>query len=179
MAKKKNNKKKLNKKEVEVVNTTVKDEMHKIIRLLCIVLIILGLFFLLTTYLTNKKSSKSNSKESNSSVEIGYQKVLLGNSFNVSDGEYLVLYYNMSDSDLNTKMSSLINNYESKSKPFYIYTVDMSSSFNKKHASNQANTNPTKVEELAIAGPTLIKFNNKKVEKYIEGYESIKGYLEQ
>ncbi|MBR3049462.1 MAG: hypothetical protein IKG58_02780 [Bacilli bacterium] len=172
--KKKNNKKKVNKKEMEVVNTTVKEEFHKIIRLLCVVLIVLGIFFLLTTYITNKKT-KTNKK--NDDVEIGYQEILLGNSFNVSDGEYLVLYYDMSNSDLNSKMSTLINDYESKNLPLYIYTVNMSNRFNKKYASSESNSNPTKVSELSIAGPTLIKFTDRTVDEYIEGYDSIKEYL--
>ena len=58
-----------------------------------------------------------------------------------------------------------------------LYSVDMNDPINTKYKSDSSNPNLTNATELKINGPTLIKFNNKKVEEYIEGTDSIIDYL--
>ena len=95
----------------------------------------------------------------------------------MGDGEYLVLYYDESNKDINNEMSSLVNTYKNSSDHLTIYTVNMNSPFNSKYSSTSSNTNPSNASEMKINGPTLIKFGNNKVEEYIEGSEDISNYL--
>ena len=161
----KNNKKKTN---------NISKEALSIIKLLVIVLVVLGIFYLLTVYITSKKENKYVKEEKTGNVDIGYQEILAGSSFNIDEDEYIVIYYDMSDKDLKSKITTAISKYESKDKHLPIYTVNMNSAFNKKYNSDNSNNNPSSLEELSINGPTLIKFSNKEVEEYIENYDNIK-----
>ena len=175
MSKKKNKKNKETIKEVK--NNTYKD-IFSTLKLLLVVLLVLGIFYLLTVYITSKKENKYVKEEHTGNVDIEYQEILAGSSFNIDEDEYIVIYYDMSDSTLKSNITSSISKYESKNDHLPIYTVNMGSAFNKKYNSNESHNNPSSLDELSINGPTLIKFNDKKVEDYIESYDSIKEYLE-
>ncbi|MBQ2639721.1 MAG: hypothetical protein IJF92_03055 [Bacilli bacterium] len=166
---KKNNKKKTN---------NVSKEIYSIVKLLVIVLVILGIFYFLTVYITSKKENKYVKEEKTGNVDISYQEILAGSSFNIDEEEYIVIYYDMSDKDLKSNITTSISKYESKEKHLPIYTVNMSSAFNKKYNSSESNNNPSSLEELSISGPTLIKFSNNEVNEYIESYDNIKEYLD-
>lgn len=170
MSKSNKNNKKVEKKD--------NNEVFKIIKTLVIVLVVLGIFYLLTVYITSKKEDKYVKEETTGSADIGYQEILAGSSFSIDDNEYIVVYYDMSDDKLKSDITTLISSYESNKDHLPIYTVNMNSAFNKKYKGSNSNTKPNSLEELSINGPTLIKFNNKEVEDYIENYDNIKGYLE-
>ena len=41
----------------------------------------------------------------------------------------------------------------------------------------KSNKNPTKASELAINGPTIIRFRDGNVREYIEGFDKVVDYL--
>lgn len=177
MAKKKtNNKKKMYKAEI-TTNTSFKESISKIIKILVIVLIIFGIFYLLTVYLTNRK--ESSSKRIVSEAIIQYEEILAGSSFNMKSDEYIVIYYDKSNDDLKSNITNYITNYQDKENHLSLYTVDMSSAFNNKFNSSESNDHPSIVNDLKINGPTLIKFINHDAADYIEGVSEIENYLKQ
>lgn len=142
------------------------------------VLCILGLFYLLTIYITNKHSNKNNTTETETTEEsINYDKISIGKTFSVSSDDYLVVFYDTSNSDISNTYSNLISTYKAKEEHLPIYYVDMNDSFNKKYTSSEGNRNATNASELSINGPTLIKVSNNALVDYLEGEESISEYL--
>lgn len=177
MAKGKRNTRKQNLKKIESVGGFDGDIKGKIIAVIC-VLLFFGAFYLLTLYITNKNSDKTDDNDKEKVVEISYDTIMLGRSLSMSDGEYLVIYYDKSDEEINSTYSSLVSTYKAKSEHLTIYTVDMSNGFNKKYVTDgESNKSPESVDAMAINGPTVIKVNENKVVEYIEGQEAISSYL--
>ena len=140
------------------------------------IIIIFCLFYFLTVYITGRDTKKSTTTDSSSSY-ISYTEILAGRSFSMPEKEYLVLYYDRSDTELLSTFSSVISNYRSDENHYALYTVDMSDAMNQGYANEKSNWNPTDISELAINGPTLIRFHNGKVEAYYEGSTDITDYL--
>lgn len=165
-------------KMIDSVDTNFKGEMGKVIKVLIAVLLFFGLFYLLTVYLVNKNSTSNVKEKVPEEATIQYQEILAGSSFNVKKDEYVVLFYDMSDTSLKSDYTSLLTTYEAKETHLPIYTVNMGNSFNKPFAKENANTSPTNVDELSINGPTLVHFKVDSVVDYIQGYDEIKSFLE-
>lgn len=138
-------------------------------------------FYLLTVYIVNKDSKTDDNKNITQSEEktISYDKILLGRSFSMENEEYYVLYYDSSDEDISSIYNELLSNYRAKDDGLSIYYVDMNDGLNKSHSTTEeSNKNPNTVEDLFINGPTLIKVQEGKVIKYIEGESEIRAILE-
>lgn len=174
-----NKKRKNNKmyKKIDNVDTSFKEESFKVVKVLAIVLIFLGIFYLLTVYLINKDTSSSSTEKEVSEATIQYEEILAGSSFSINDSEYLVLYYDKSSDELKSNITNLISSYKEKDEHLSIYTVDMSSAFNKNFIASSSNKSPDSVSELEISDTTLIKFKDGKVVDYIENYDNINIYL--
>lgn len=159
-------------------DNSFRGQISKIIKMLLIVLIIFGVFYLFTIYLVNKSDSDSSSNDSSVSDEtyISYEEILAGSSFDMS-GEYLVIYYNQSDDEMNSEFTNLISEYKNKDNSLSVYIVDMDNALNTKYVSNESNSSPKAASELKIKDSTLIKFNNGSVSDYIEGKDNIINYL--
>jgi len=177
--KKKQENQKDNLKKIEKAGSFDSDIWGKVFIVLGI-LCFLCAFYLLTIYITNKNSTDttSNDKKEAEETVISYDEIMVGRSLDMSDGDYFVLYYDMSDENISGTYSSLVSGYKSKEDHLNIYVVDMSSSFNKPYATDkESNKNPSKASEILVNGPTLIKVSNKQVSDYVEGEESITNYL--
>ena len=167
------------KKEIEQIPEV--EPMSNSIIIILVVLIVFGLVYLLTVQITKKEETK----EEEETVTISYEKILAGSSFSMRDGEYIVVYYNMStkeDDSIHEDMNSIaseISTYLGNHSDAYLYRVDLGSSLNKSILtdSDEVNTNPNSASELKMKNPTLIKFNEKKVVEYIQGKDEIIDYL--
>lgn len=174
--------KKKNKKELEKIEKTGSfdgDILNKIYIVLGII-IFFCLFYLLTLYITKKNSDTSKDNNNQEAVEtvIDYEDIIIGRSLSMSDGDYLVLYYDKEDEDIASDYASLVSEYKANVQHMIIYTVNMGNSFNKSYTTTgEANKNPESVSDMKINGPTLIKVSGKKVVEYIEGKEEISNYL--
>lgn len=167
-------------KKVEVEETVLTDKMLNKIIIALTVICFLGLFYLLTIYITNKHSDKPSTDENTESSEtaINYDKIMLGKSFSMNSNDYLVVFYDTSNSEISGVYDNLINQYKAKPEHLSIYYVDMNNSLNKKYSTTEeSNKAPTKASELLINGPTMIRVTDGNLAEYIEGEEAITNYL--
>lgn len=177
-------------KKIDSVGMFDSDISGKII-MVCVIICVFCAFYFLTVFIskdnsssstnssnnTSTSSSNNSSSSSSSSTSISYDNIVIGRSFSMDDSTYLVIYYDSSDTELSSTMSSLISSYKSKDSHLPIYRVDMSDGLNKNYVSDDANTNPSSVDDMRINGPTLIKFVDNSVDEYVEGKDSISDYL--
>ena len=167
-------------KKINNVSVTDSDIWSKVI-IVCVIICVFCAFYFLTVFISKDDSSSTNSNSSNKktteTTNISYDEILLGRSFSMEDGEYLVLYYDKDNSDLSSEMSSALSTYNNKDSHLNVYTVDMSDALNSSFTSDEANHDAKDVSEMKISGPTLIKFNNNKIDDYIEGKDEITDYL--
>ena len=96
----------------------------------------------------------------------------------MDDNRYYVLYYDMSSDELKSAYTNMVSTYEDKDEHVPVYTVDMSSTFNKQFVSDSSNPSVQSVDNLKISGPTLIEINQGKVVNYVEGIDAISDVLE-
>ena len=146
--------------------------IKKFIKLLIIILIILGIFYLLSIFIISKDNNSNTYKKN--SAEIQNREILGGSSFNRTDDEYLVVFYNRSTN--NTVMDAIYN-YRNKDTHLPVYEVDMGNGMNSKFNSNTSNKNPSSIDELKIHGTTIIRFKDGKIKEYIEGDSNTVEYL--
>ncbi len=176
MAKKKNKKEVI--KESNNFDSSISGKVYAVVGILCF----LAFFYLLTLYITTKNSSDSSSTEDNNAnteATISYEDIMVGKSFSMQDDDYLVLYFDKTDTDIASTYSSLVSTYKQKSGALNIYTVNMGNSFNSSYATEEdSNKTPGTVSDLKINGPTLIKISSKTAVEYIEGEEAISNYLQ-
>lgn len=167
-------------KKINNISVTDSDIWSKVI-IVCVIICVFCAFYFLTVFISKDDSSSTNSNSSNKktteTTNISYDEILLGRSFSMEDGEYLVLYYDKDNSDLSSEMGSALSTYNNKDSHLNVYTVDMSDALNSSFISDEANHDAKDASEMKISGPTLIKFNNNKIDDYIEGKEEITEYL--
>ena len=173
--KKSNQKKKKNEKVVEE-SQTFDANYKQIILITGIIAIVFVAFYFLTVYITGRNEDKPTT-ETNSSIS--YSEIMVGRSFSMPEEEYYVIYYDKSDEDLLSSFSTAVSDYRASEDPITIYTADMSDAMNNKYSGDKSNWGPTKVSELVIHGPTLIRFKNGKVKEYFEGEKDILGQLQK
>lgn len=172
MAKKKN--------KIKIDNSVSYDSNYKkIIITTVVVLVFLVAFYFITVAILNKEdSSKSSStKKDTGEVEIQSNEILVGTSFSIKDSEYLVVYYDTTDDAINGKIQNAVSTYRNASKDVNLYTVNMSDGLNKSYVSESGNSMASNASELAINGPTLIKFKDSEIVDYVEGVDRIVDYL--
>ena len=188
MAKKKSNNSKKNTKSTNknsstnknninkgvIVDNTDYDLRNKILVVLIVLLFFVGFYFL-AYYITNKNNPKSNEEETTESFN--YNNIVIGRSFEMNDEDYVVLYYDGSDEEVSSTYSGLMSSYKNKDGHYPIYYVNMGDGINKSKLSEVGNAGATNIDELTIAGPTLIHFSNGAIIEYLEGEEAITNYL--
>lgn len=176
----KDNKKELkSNKKVEKKDSFNADIQHVII-VVCSIIIIFCAFYWVTYFIVNKdKDSDDDTNVDETEVSISYDRIILGRSFSMGSGDYLVLYYDLTDDEISSTYSSLASTYRSKTDEGLIplYVVNMGDALNKAYASDTANYEASDASELKINGPTLIKFGENRIIEYIEGEEAINNYL--
>lgn len=159
-------------------NTEFNLQIKNIVVVSVVVLIFLGLFYLLTIALLGKAPKVNTSSSKNNTTEIQNEEILLGSSFDITSGKYMVLYYDFDDKDDASDLTSLVSSYRSKEDALKLYTVDLSNALNKSFLSeDDSNPNATKASELKLKSPTLIIFEDGKILEYIENFESVNDYL--
>lgn len=169
--KKKELKKKEESKKIENVNNS--PSVKGIIRTFIIVALVFGFFYLLTYVLVGDFGKDDDTKEE---TKIQYDEILAGSSFSMNTSKYLVVYYYF-DADDASEILSAIYTYEAKSDALKVYTVDLGNALNKNSVSEKSKKDPKDATELAINGPTIIRFRDGMVREYIEGKDKVVNYL--
>ena len=164
--------KKNDKRKIEQRNIDFEKYVFKILVIFIGVLLFLAIFYFITVGIVSNKDDEDNNDE----TTIQYQEILAGSSFNMSDSEYYVVYYEFDDEEL-ADFTSTIYNY-SYMGTYKLYTVNMNDGFNKKYvAEDDSNPTPGDASDLAIKGPTLIKVIEGDCVEYVEGVDKITDYL--
>ena len=87
-----------------------------------VIVICMAILFAVMYFITTKVLDNANNQEDETTeAVIQYDKILAGESFNQSEDEYLVVYYDSSD-DYST-LSSLISTYQNNSDDKQNYIV--------------------------------------------------------
>ena len=179
---------KANKQKTKKINEEIETDTFSLAKKGIVAVIVLFIFFsfyILTLYITSKHSEEdastnyqeSEEQSSTTTTSTSYDDIMLGRSLSMADEDYFVLCYDKT-ADNASDFSTIINNYTSLDDHLDIYSVDLSSSFNKKYLTEgESNKNPTDTSSFAINGPTLFKVSNHSVVDYIEGEEEISNYL--
>lgn len=162
-------------KKIEMVNNFDGDIWNKIFIALGVICFLLA-FYLLTVHITNKNTKKTDKEDKK--VTISSDKIIIGRALSMSDDDYFVIFYDKGDSEVASTYDEIVSNQKYGGDGRKIYTVDMSSAFNKKYlTTEESNKTPQDASDFKINGPTLILVSNHSVVDYIEGEEAIKDYL--
>lgn len=180
MAKKKNEiKVKKNKKVISKTPAHYNEDAMKMIKIGIIVIICFAVIYFVTAIINGEIFNKKNAK---TDPEIQKVEILMGETFEKSDSEYIIVYYDFKDTNYSGLYDALVSNYNSAGKEVPMYKVDLSTNFSKKYMAQKgesANYYPTSLSNLKISGATLIRIKDKQVIKYIEGKDNIKNYIEE
>lgn len=120
-------------------------------------------FYIITTLITNSSKGLNEKVAENVPAEIQYEEILAGETFNKSETEYYVLFF-----DFDGEQASYYNTIISTSSKT-IYKVDLGNTFNKQYASEETNKNAQTASELKVKEATLIQIKNNRNVSYTEG----------
>lgn len=166
-------------KKKEKNNIEEENLFNRLVGILAFTLIIIILGYLFVGIFINKTIifGDKKDKEEESEVKIDNTTILAGEIFDQKENSYLVLIVDKSDK--NSILLDWSSYYSSNNDDaLKIYTVDSSKKLNANFiVKKDSNTSPQSYNDLKIISPTLIKIDNKKVSKYIEGEIKIKDFL--
>lgn len=154
--------------------TSDSDEMTRMIKVFLFVLLAFGAFYLIFA-IARGEISFGGKKEKE--VEIQNIEILAGESFNRTDSEYYVLFFDFKE-DKTGKYEHLYNMYVNKTGSKNLYLVDLSKKFNANYLAADASGVVVKsVDELKVVDGTIIKISSGNVSTYKVGYEEVKTLL--
>ena len=152
------------------------DSLKNIIKILGIVLVMFIIIYIGTAIARGELKLKKEEKKSEE-VTIQTEEILAGSTFNITNNEYMVLYYDFSLKNAGV-YGTIFSSYKNSGNSVKMYRVDLSKGFNKSYVTDgKVNSNPTSADNLKVKTPTLIRIKNKKVTKVISTKEGIKTYI--
>lgn len=146
-------------------------EVKKTIIIIVVAVVLLVGMYFLTTVILNKDSDDTSKITENA---IQYDEILAGESFNQSEDEYYVIYYDSSNEY--SVISSLISSYQLNSSDTKLYSVDLTDGMNKKYVTD-GNIVTDNASSLRVKDTTLLKFNNGEVSEVITDTNEITNFL--
>lgn len=156
--------------------TTYGNEMQgqvkKVIIILVVIVILLGGTYLLTTKILKKSNSTTSNKVTKNSIQ--YDEILAGESFNQNNDEYYVIYFDKSNNS--SSFSSLVSSYQLNNTKTRMYSVDLSSGFNKDYVTD-GEAVVHDINDFKVKDGTLIKVKNGEVEEVITDTAEITNIL--
>ncbi|MBQ7136937.1 MAG: hypothetical protein IJO43_03085 [Bacilli bacterium] len=177
MAKKEVKKVKKNKKTIGKTPAHYDSEVVRIVKIAVSIIITFAIVYFITEFI-NEQRNKADKQE----VEIQNVEILMGETFEKKDSEYIIVYYDFEDKMYSELYSMLVENYNSVKSDIPMYKVDLSTNFSKKYMAGDeevSNINPTSLSNLKVKGDTLIRIKDKTVIKYVEGKDNIKNYINE
>ena len=147
-------------------------EAKKTIIIIVVVVLVLAFMYFLTTRILEKNSSSSDDTVTES--VIGYDKILAGESFDQSEEEYYVIYYDSTNAY--SSIGSLVSYYQMNNTGTRLYSVDLSDGLNKKYVTD-GDIVTTDAPSLRVKDNTLLKFNNGDVVETITDITEITNIL--
>ena len=153
-----------------------RNELTKLVFTFIIVIVVFIAFYLLTILIKNNTSSDDDFIESESAAVIQYEKILVGEIFNMNQNSYYVLILkDFEENEENYKQT--IDNYLLKEDAYKVYYVDLKSAFNKKFLSSDSNLEISSISDIRFKEDTLLKIEDKKIVNTYEGKNNIVEHL--
>lgn len=150
-----------------------KDELKKLMMFILIVIAILAIFYGITLLATSKNKESEPEEEKDYSTVIDYDTILVSDIYNQSSSAYYVLAVMPNDDNADTYNSKL-NQYMKKDESLKVYTVDLSSAFNKKYIGEESDFTG---KYPIFKETTLLKIENNTIIEEYQGNEEIKTIL--
>ena len=147
-------------------------QVKKVIIILVVIVILLGGTYLLTTKILKKSNSTTSNKVTKNSIQ--YDEILAGESFNQNNDEYFVIYFDKSNNS--SSFSSLVSSYQLNNTKTRMYSVDLSSGFNKDYVTD-GEVVVHDINDFKVKDGTLIKVKNGEVEEVITDTTEITNIL--
>lgn len=160
--------------------TNYDDEKRtNVILIIIIVIIFVVGFYFLTIFLSDKigeKNTTAGIEETKTNAVIQYDEILAGSTFNMSESDYYVLFYDASALYNNTYLT-LVKDYNALTSHKKIYNVDLNNGMNKSYISDIGNITTSDITKLKIQRPTLIEIKDGNNIQSVEGLDAIKIVL--
>lgn len=138
-----------------------------------IVIAVFGCFYGLTNLIIKNKSTETAINEESEAI-IQYEEIIVGDMYNQKEESYYVLVEMMDDADIST--------YESKKEEYMalenslkVYTIDLSSAFNKKYVGEESNFES---KYPIFSQSALLKITSGEIVEKYEGQEEIINYFD-
>lgn len=159
------------KKDNNIINNQINEvtEYKKLGIIIFIILIVFLGFYLITSLLTKENNDDIFNNELET-TEIQYNEIIVGNMFDKT-GEYYVLLKNKKDPYLELFETYIESIRKGETK---IYTVDLSSAFNKKYIAEESNFDK---ENFKVKDTTLLKLKDGEIIEHYELKEDIQKKL--
>lgn len=140
------------------------------------------LFLVLTYFIAGLLTGEINFKKKNKVEQetfIQYQEIISGEILNRNDNDYYVMTLNFTD-NLASYYLSFIDKYTSVdgNLPFYIIDLDKKVNSNILTEEEKYIELPSKVEDIRVSSPTILKVSNHKVVSRIVGQEKIMEFFD-
>lgn len=162
------------KKEKLTYKTEEQQEMKKfLIILFIVVVIIVGVYGLSKVFI--KEETKDLTYQTG---EVSTDKVIVGTMLKKPEKEYYVLAYDTTGNNKDSYQIYAGYYTQINLKGIKIYYLDLNDVFNEKYYVKE-NSNPkaTNIKDLKMLDGTLLKIENGKITKYIEGIEEVQKEL--
>lgn len=151
--------------------TTILKLVGFIVILLFVIYYVLAVFVTKEINVSGNKGDDVASEETTNNSGVS-NKILATNIFEQSEEEYYVYFYDFSDE--NNVVASAVSGISSD----ILYRVDTGSSLNAKYVVEEgSNRDVTKVEDLKVVAPTVIKIQGDEIVEYYEGSAEIRNGL--
>ena len=164
---------KKNNAKIKKANISNEDEFGKLIKLIIVVTVIFLLFYGIT-FLVNREKEE---EENETTAEIQYDNILIGDLLTQPNDEYYVMIYDNDDYN-KVVYQTYLSMYKSKEDAIRYYTADLDNPFNSSFVSEKANFNIKDIKDLKLTTSTLIKVKDGKIQKYYLG-DKIKEHLKE
>lgn len=171
----KNSEKKKRLKKIDSGISSENDEMMRMVKILIAVVLVLGAFYLAYAIFSGEISFGKKDDET-TPAEIQNIEILAGSTFNRTEDEYFVLYYDF-DGDNAKDCVAIYNLYEAKTDKLKMYVVDLHKGFNKQYLTeNRSEANVSGISTLKVMDGTLVKVKSGKTEFAKIGMDEINSY---
>lgn len=162
------------KKENLVYKTEEQKEIMKFLIVLgVVILIIVGVYFFSKIFI--KEEVKDLEYLTGS---VSTEVAIVGTILNQKEKTYYVLSYDPKETGSNAYATYANYYYGNQKNATKVYYLDLSNGMNKDYyVKDNSNPKATKIQDLKIKNGTLMKIENGKITKYLEGEEAIKKEL--
>ena len=143
-----------------------KNQIKSLVIITIVLLIVMGLIYLLSALFITKELDWFNKNDQEETVEVVKNTILALETFKQKEEEYYVYFY-----DYNFEYEQIASTVNEKLSSKQVYKVNTNDALNTKYVSETSNKKATKLEDLKVKSPTVVKITKGKLTAYYEGNE--------